>query len=49
MTDILSTKEIAQPATLGSPKGIKNAVSVSTVSDVESLIRNENITSEGHK
>ena len=43
MMDILSTKEIIKHATLGIPKGTKNAVSVSFVFTIDILIINENI------
>ena len=44
MTDILSAKEIIKRATLGIPKGIKNAISI--VFSVDALIRNGHIISE---
>ena len=43
MIDILSTKEIIKHATLGIPKGMKNAVSISFASTIDIFIRNENI------
>ena len=39
-------KKIIQCATLGIPKGMKNAVSISIAFCLDVLIRNENITSE---
>ena len=40
MTDILSTKEIMKLATLGTPKRIKNTVSIFIAFSVDILIRN---------
>ena len=40
MMDILSTKEIINCATLGIPKGMKNAISISFAFIVDILIRN---------
>ena len=39
-------KEMIQCATLGIPKGMKNAISISIAFCLDVLIRNENITSE---
>ena len=36
-------------ATIGTPKGMKNAISISIASGVDILIRNENIVSEEQK
>ena len=44
MTDFLTTKEIVRPATLGIPKGMRNAVSISIAFSVEILTRNETQT-----
>ena len=49
MTDILSTKEIIQQATLVIPKRIKSALSISITFSVYILIIYENIISEEHK
>ena len=43
MTDILSATEIIKHATLGIPKGMKNAVSISFAFVVDILIKNGNI------
>ena len=40
MTDILSKKEIIKHATVGIPKGMKNAVSISIAFSLDILIRN---------
>ena len=42
-------KEVTQRATLGSPKGMKNAVSISIAFSHDFLIRNEDIVSEEWK
>ena len=42
MTDMPSIKEIIQRATLGIPKGMKNADSISVAFSINILIRNEN-------
>ena len=47
MMDMQSLKETIQCATLGIPKGIKNAISISLSLDF--LIRNENIISKERK
>ena len=39
-------KEMIQCATLGIPKGMKNAISVSIAFCIAFLIRNKNVTSE---
>ena len=44
--DMTSIKEMIQCATLGIPKGMKNAISISIAFCLDFLIRNENITSE---
>ena len=49
MTNILSTKEIIHPATLGIPEITKNTVSISFTIGAESLIRSKNVASEKHK
>ena len=49
MADMWIIKEIIQRATLGIPKGMKNAISISTAFRLDFLIRNGNIISEGHK
>ena len=38
MTNILSTKEVIHRVTLGTPKGIKKAVSISIAPGIEILI-----------
>ena len=42
-------KDIIQRATLRIPKGMKNAVSISTAFSIDMLIRNENIISKERK
>ena len=42
-------KKVIQRATLGIPKGMKNAVSISIAFSLDFLIRNENIISEERK
>ena len=49
MTDMLSIKEMIQCASLGIPKGMKNAVFISIAFYLDCFIRNENITSEEWK
>ena len=49
MTDMRSVKEIIQRATLGIPKGVKNAVYISTAFSIDISMRHENIISEEHK
>ena len=49
MSDTLSKKETTKRATLGTPKGMKNAVSSSIAFSTDILIRNENIISEERK
>ena len=49
MTDILSTKEVVQSATLRIPKGMKNAISISITVSNHILIKIENIISEEYK
>ena len=49
MTDMRSIKEIIQRATLGIPKGMENAVSISIAFSFDFLIRNENIISKERK
>ena len=49
VTDILNIRETIQHATLGIPKGMKNAVSISIAFRVDILFRNENIISKEHK
>ena len=46
MADMRSIKEMIQCATLGIPKGTKNAVSIFIAFCLDFLIRNENINSE---
>ena len=46
MADLWSKKQMIQCATLGIPKGIKNAVCISIAFSLDFFIRNENITSE---
>ena len=46
---ILSIKEITHRATAGIPKIMKSTVSISIVSNVILLIKNENVTFEEHK
>ena len=43
MADMGSIKEMIQCVTLGIPKGMKNAISISIVFCLDFLIRNENI------
>ena len=47
--DILCTKETIKCATLGIPKGMKNAISISFAFTIDILTRNENIDSQEHK
>ena len=42
----MKQKKMIQCETLGIPKGMKNAVSISVAFCLDFLIRNENITSE---
>ena len=46
MIDILSTKEVIFHATLGIPKGMKNAVFIFIPASAKSLIRIEKVASE---
>ena len=49
MTNILSTKEMINCATLGTAKSMKNALSISIAFSIHILFRNENIISEETK
>ena len=49
MTDILNIKEKTKRATVGIPKGMKKAVSISIAFSVNVLIRNETIISQQRK
>ena len=49
MTDMKSIKELIQRATLGIPKGIKNAISIFIAFSLNFFIRNENIISDERK
>ena len=49
MTNMGSIQEIIQRATLGIPKGIKNAIFIFIAFSLDCLFRHENITSEERK
>ena len=49
ISDILDTKRIIHRLTLGFPKEMKKANSISIVPGIDSLIRSGNVTSKEHK
>ena len=48
MKDVLSTKEIINLATLDIPRAMKKCNSAAIVNSLQSLIRNDCLTSENH-